>query len=58
MAKTYPAEDTSAEATRARYDQMLTLARAGKPVPAELCEQIERGADAALARAIAKHGRN
>lgn len=58
MAKRYDDNDTSAEATRARYDQMLTLARAGKDVPAQLSDQIQRGADAAMARAIAKHGRD
>lgn len=58
MAKQYQDSDLSAEATRARYDQMLTLAESGKDVPAKLSDQIQRGADAAMARAIAKHGRD
>ena len=32
--------------------------RNGTPVPAKLDAQIERDADAAMARAIAKHGRD
>ncbi|MBR7832458.1 hypothetical protein KDL01_04270 [Actinospica durhamensis] len=58
MARKYDDSDTSAEATRARYDQMLALAQDGKDVPAELSSQIQRGADAAMDRAIRKHGRD
>lgn len=58
MAKKYDDSDLSAEATNARYDQMLALAEGGKDVPAKLSDQIQRGADAALERAIAKYGRD
>jgi hypothetical protein len=54
----YDANDTSAEAWRSRMAQQDKHWSNGTPVPAELTARIERDADAAMARAIAKHGRD
>ena len=58
MAKTYDGNDTSGEAWRARMDERDEYLRHGCSVPAGLDAQIERDADAAMARAIAKYGRD
>ena len=58
MAKKYADSDTSAEAWRARMAVQDEHWRNGTQVPAKLAAQIERDADAAMARAIAKHGRD
>ena len=58
MAKKYDSNDTSAEAWRSRLAVQDEHWRNGTDVPAELAAQLNRDADAAMARAIAKHGRD
>jgi len=58
MAKKYDDNDTSAEAWRARMAVQDEHWRNGTEVPAKLKDQLERDADAAMARAIAKYGRD
>jgi hypothetical protein len=58
MAKKYADSNDSAEAWRARMAERDEYWRDGTQVPAKLDSLIERDADAAMARAIAKHGRD
>lgn len=56
--KTYADDDTSTAAWRSRLAQQDEHWRNGTEVPAKLSAHLERDADAAMARAIAKHGRD
>jgi hypothetical protein len=58
MAKKYDSNDHSAEAWRARENERQEYLRTGTDAPASLLAQLSRDSDAAMARAIAKHGRD
>lgn len=58
MPKKYAASDSSDEAFRAREDERQEYLRAGTQPPAALLAQLSRDADAAMARAIARYGRD
>lgn len=58
MAKKYADSDDSAAAWRSRMDAQEDRWRRGEESDPHLAALIERDADAAMARAIAKHGRD
>lgn len=56
--KTYDSNDHSTEAWQAREEQRQDYIRNGQQAPADLLAQLSKDADAAMARAIAKYGRD
>lgn len=58
MAKRYSDNDDSGEAWRSRMDQQEARWRRGEDSDPHLAALIERDADAAMERAIRKHGRD